>query len=93
MASRNFSLGALMDTHFARERRGCKADLRCGNAVSGSNDGIIKLWDIQASKRFKTMRNDRPYEGMNITQAKGLTTAQESMLKTLGAFEENVPNS
>ncbi len=35
----------------------------------------------------KTMRIDRPYEGMNIKNATGLTTPQKNALKSLGAVE------
>ena len=35
------------------------------------------------------MRVSRPYEGMNITDVKGLTEQQKATLKTLGAVEES----
>lgn len=37
---------------------------------------------------LKTLRADRPYEGMNITGVTGVTEAQKASLKTLGALEE-----
>lgn len=55
--------------------------------ASGSEDGTIKLWDVQAGKCLKTLRSDRPYERMNISGAQGLTEAQKSALKALGAIE------
>ena len=36
---------------------------------------------------LRTLRAPRPYEGMNITGTEGLTEAQKSSLKTLGAVE------
>jgi WD40 repeat protein len=39
------------------------------------------------SKCIKTLRISRPYEGMNIAQVTGLTEAQISTLKMLGAVE------
>ena len=39
------------------------------------------------SECIKTMRIDRPYEGMNIKNAIGLTTPQKNTLKALGAVE------
>ena len=39
-------------------------------------------------QRHCTLRCDRPYERMNITQVKGLTEAQRATLKLLGAIEE-----
>ncbi|AFZ19075.1 WD40 domain-containing protein [Allocoleopsis franciscana] len=40
------------------------------------------------SARIKTLRIPRPYEGMNITDIKGLTAAQKSTLKMLGAVDD-----
>lgn len=53
--------------------------------ASGSWDETIKLWDIETGICLKTLRPDRPYEGMNITGTKGLTVAQQTSLKALGA--------
>jgi WD40 repeat protein/transcriptional regulator with XRE-family HTH domain len=56
--------------------------------ASGSNDGMIKLWDVQTEECLKTLRNDRPYEQMDVTDVRGLTLAQEAMLRALGAVEK-----
>lgn len=56
--------------------------------ASGSYDGTIKLWDSQTGECLHTLRNDRPYERMNITQVKGLTEAQKAALRSLGAIED-----
>ncbi|MDZ8187965.1 MAG: NB-ARC domain-containing protein [Nostoc sp. ChiSLP02] len=53
--------------------------------ASGSQDDTIKLWDIKTSECLKTLRNERPYEGINITAITGVTEAQKSSLKALGA--------
>ncbi|MBW4459086.1 MAG: pentapeptide repeat-containing protein [Nodosilinea sp. WJT8-NPBG4] len=53
--------------------------------LSGSFDRTIKLWDVATGDCIKTVMGDRLYEGMNIQGAKGLTTAQQSILKALGA--------
>ncbi|MBI4779690.1 MAG: NACHT domain-containing protein [Oscillatoriophycideae cyanobacterium NC_groundwater_1537_Pr4_S-0.65um_50_18] len=55
--------------------------------VSGSQDETIKLWNPITGECLKTLRADRLYEGMNIQGATGLTVAQKSTLKTLGAIE------
>jgi WD40 repeat protein/transcriptional regulator with XRE-family HTH domain len=55
--------------------------------VSGSDDRTIKLWDIKTGHSIRTLMIDRLYEGMNIQGATGLTAAQKSTLKTLGAIE------
>lgn len=56
--------------------------------VSCSWDGIIKVWDIQSSECLKTVSH-KPYEGMNITDIKGLTEAEKSILEALGAVEDS----
>ncbi len=57
--------------------------------ASGSHDGTIKLWDVQTGECLQTLSSSKPYEGMNITGAKGLTQAQREMLKELGASEDH----
>jgi WD40 repeat protein len=56
--------------------------------ASGSHDGSIKLWDVHMGTLLHTLRNERPYERMNITHVQGLTSAQIAALKALGAVEE-----
>jgi WD40 repeat protein len=56
--------------------------------ASGSYDGTINLWDWQTSTLLQTLRSDRPYEGMNISHARGLTETQNASLKSLGAIED-----
>ena len=55
---------------------------------SCSEDSTIKIWDIKTGKCLKTLKSDRPYERMNITGVKGLTEAEISTLKALGAVED-----
>ncbi|MEG3840746.1 NACHT domain-containing protein [Microcoleus sp. herbarium14] len=52
-----------------------------------SRDGTIMLWDFQTGECIKILKSDRPYEGMNITGVTGLTEAEKSTLKALGAVE------
>jgi WD40 repeat protein/transcriptional regulator with XRE-family HTH domain len=54
--------------------------------LSGSDDRTIKLWDVTSGSCIKTLMGDRLYEGMNIQGATGLTNAQKSTLKALGAL-------
>jgi WD40 repeat protein len=56
--------------------------------ASCGDDGTIRLWDAASGTCISILHSDRPYERMNISQAKGLTEAQKTVLITLGAFEE-----
>jgi WD40 repeat protein len=53
--------------------------------ISGSKDETIKYWDIKTGECLKTMKIQQRYEGMNIIGTKGLTGAQKTTLKLLGA--------
>ena len=55
--------------------------------ISGSKDETIKYWDVETGECLNTMRIQRLYEGMNIYGARGLTDAQKTTLKLLGAVE------
>lgn len=56
--------------------------------ASASTDGTLKLWDFCSGKCLTTLIAERPYEGMNITGATGLTDAQKATLSALGAIIE-----
>ncbi len=53
--------------------------------ASGSQDDTIKIWDVRTGECIKTLRNDRRYEGMNISDVTGITHAQKASSKNLGA--------
>ncbi|HEY9607250.1 MAG TPA: NB-ARC domain-containing protein [Allocoleopsis sp.] len=55
--------------------------------ASGSGDETIKFWSVETGDCLRTLLADRPYEGMNIRGAIGLTAAQKATLKALGAVE------
>jgi WD40 repeat protein/transcriptional regulator with XRE-family HTH domain len=55
--------------------------------ASGSIDETVKLWDAKTGECIKTLSSEKPYEGMNITGATGLTEATITSLKALGAME------
>ncbi|MCC5660791.1 hypothetical protein LC608_28220 [Nostoc sp. XA010] len=60
--------------------------------ASSSQDDTIRIWDVETGECLKILRNDRPYQGMNVTRITGITEAQRSSLKALGAVihgEEN----
>ncbi len=56
--------------------------------ASGSQDETIRLWQLAEGKQQQILRSERPYERMNITGVKGLTEAQKSSLRALGAVEQ-----
>ncbi|MCF2151411.1 NB-ARC domain-containing protein [Desmonostoc muscorum LEGE 12446] len=58
--------------------------------VTGNWDETIKIWDVNTRECLKTLRAERPYEGMNITNVTGITAAQKASLKALGAVEKDV---
>ena len=57
--------------------------------ASGSDDESIRVWDVKSGECLTTLRADCSYEGMNITGVRGLTEAQKTTLKALGAVEES----
>ncbi|MCE7985516.1 MAG: hypothetical protein DYG89_30445 [Caldilinea sp. CFX5] len=56
--------------------------------ISGSADETIKFWAVASGVCVATLALAQPYQGMNITGATGLTPAQRSALKALGASDE-----
>ena len=59
----------------------------CDILLSSSFDETIRFWDAKTSRCLNTWRECRPYEGMHITSATGLTEAQRATLFALGAIE------
>jgi WD40 repeat protein len=55
--------------------------------ASSSRDETVKLWDVKTGDCVRTYREPRPYEGLNISDATGLTSAQKAKLLALGAIE------
>jgi WD40 repeat protein len=55
--------------------------------ASSSEDETIRLWNTETGDCAGILRSPRPYEAMNIAGVTGLTAAQLSTLKTLGAVE------
>ena len=56
--------------------------------ASCGDDGAIKVWDLQSGDQLRMLRRDRPYERLNITRIKGVTEAQKTTMRALGAFED-----
>jgi WD40 repeat protein len=56
--------------------------------VSASIDGTIRIWNLGTGACQAILVPDRPYQGMDITGARGLTEAQREALRTLGAVDQ-----
>ena len=56
--------------------------------ASCSKDGTARLWDLGNGECTHVLAADRLYEGMDITGATGLSDAQRTSLKMLGAVED-----
>ncbi len=55
--------------------------------ISCSSDQTIRIWDVKTGNHLQTLRLPRPYENMNIQGVKGLTEAEKSTFKALGAID------
>ena len=55
--------------------------------ASCGDDGAIHIWDLQSGEHLRMLRHDRPYERLDISGVKGLTEAQKTTLRALGAME------
>jgi WD40 repeat protein/class 3 adenylate cyclase/transcriptional regulator with XRE-family HTH domain len=58
-----------------------------GTVASCGDDGAINIWDIESGEYLRTLRSDRPYERLDISGVNGLTEAQKTTLRMLGAVE------
>lgn len=56
--------------------------------ASCGDDGAIMLWDLRSGEYLQTLRRDRPYERLDITDLTGITAAQRATLLALGAIEQ-----
>lgn len=57
--------------------------------MSGCKDETIKLWDIHTGRCLKTLKILKPYQGMNISEIKGLTDTEKQNLVALGAINSS----
>jgi len=60
-----------------------------GLLACGGNAETIKLYYPNTDNCLKTLKSDRPYEGINIKDVTGLTTAMIANLKALGAMSQS----
>ncbi len=55
--------------------------------ASCGDDGAINVWELESGEHLRTLRQDRPYERLDITGIGGVTQAQKASLRALGAIE------
>jgi len=55
--------------------------------ASCGDDRAIHIWNIESGEYLQTLRGDRPYERLDISEVKGLTDAQKTTLRLLGAVK------
>ncbi len=48
----------------------------------------MTLWDLSRRQRIAILLGEKPYAGMAITAATGLTDAQRATLRALGATDD-----
>jgi WD40 repeat protein len=56
--------------------------------ASGGLDGTVRLRDSVSGAESRVLRDDRPYERMDITGLAGVTEAQRQAMLALGALEK-----
>jgi WD40 repeat protein len=56
-------------------------------AISGSEDGSVRIWSVAAGTCLRQIHMPRPYDGLKLQGARGLTPAQRNSLLALGAWE------
>lgn len=55
--------------------------------ASCGDDGAIQIWRMETGDLVATLRRDRPYERLDITDIEGVTDGQKLALKLMGAVE------
>jgi WD40 repeat protein len=75
-----------------QEHQGAVQSLRLSpdnqRLASCGDDNTIQIWKLESGEHLQTLRSDRPYERLNITGLRGITGAQLTTLRALGAIED-----
>ncbi|GHO50457.1 NB-ARC domain-containing protein [Ktedonospora formicarum] len=56
--------------------------------ASCGDDSAIRLWNLETGEVVRTLRQDRPYERLNITGIRGMTEAQKTAIRVLGGADD-----
>jgi WD40 repeat protein/transcriptional regulator with XRE-family HTH domain len=56
--------------------------------ASCGHDGLTQLWEMSSAEHLVTLRANRPYERLSLVNVTGLTEAQKTTLRALGALDE-----
>jgi WD40 repeat protein/plasmid maintenance system antidote protein VapI len=67
--------------------RSCTINQGGNLLILSDTAGLITLWNLNSMKSIATLRTNRIYENMNIAKTSGLTNAQKTNIKELGAIE------
>lgn len=79
--------GELLQTFYGHESTIWDVAFRgSSEIISASQEGVLKFWDSTTGDCTMTLQDQRPYEGMNLTDSTGLTDAQKMSLVALGAI-------
>lgn len=81
----NFETGECLQT-IQGHQSAISAIIDHTDIITSSLDQTIRFWNRQSGDCLKTWVTPRPYEGMNITGATGLTEAEVLTLEALGAI-------
>ena len=88
----DISTGQCLQTYSGHEHWAWSVALASDKLLlSGSQDETIRCWDIKTGQPLQRLSVPRPYAGMNITDAEGLSDAQFQALAVLGAFHAPAP--
>jgi hypothetical protein len=85
MRGKSASIGCHVTSHHF-------SSLACHFGSRGDGEAIT-LWNLERGEYLRMLRRDRPYERLDIRGVKGLTEAQKTTLRALGAIELSPPTN